>query len=147
MRPSMRAAAAGAGAATVWAGLEPVDRRLFRYGYSDVAVLGKALTRGPLWPAAGLAWHAVNGALAGVVFAQVNRKLGGSTVRNAIGFALAEHIGLFPLSALVDRYHPARGDPDLPPIATSGRAFAQATFRHLVFGVVLGVLAPRGRAA
>jgi len=29
---------------------------------------------------------------------------------------------------------------DLPPMSRSGRAFAQATFRHLLFGVVLGLL-------
>jgi hypothetical protein len=41
---------------------------------------------------------------------------------------------------LIDRFHPARGTPSLPPMSCSGRAFAQATFRHLLFGVVLGLL-------
>ena len=44
------------------------------------------------------------------------------------------------LTLLTDRFHPARGAPELPPMSRSGRAFAQATFRHLLFGVVLGVL-------
>ncbi len=43
-----RAAAAGAAGANVWALREPFDQRLLRSDYSDVAVLGKALTRGPL---------------------------------------------------------------------------------------------------
>jgi hypothetical protein len=127
----------------VWAALEPLDKRVFRYRYSDVAVLGKALTRGRLWRPAGLAWHAGNGAVAGIVFGEVDRRLPGPTMRNAIGFALAEHLALYPLSALVDRHHQARGDAELPPIARSPRAFAQATFRHAVFGAVLGALAPR----
>jgi hypothetical protein len=36
--------------------------------------------------------------------------------------------------------HRARGAAELPPLSRSGRAFAQATFRHLGFRVVLGVL-------
>ena len=42
------------------------------------------------------------------------------------------------MTALVDRYHPARDE--LPKLAASGRAFGQATIRHAVFGIVLGVL-------
>src|SRR3954465_4723176 len=45
-----RAALAGAAAATVWAALQPLDRRVFGCEYSDVAVLGKAVTRSRLWP-------------------------------------------------------------------------------------------------
>ena len=50
-----RSAAAGGAAATVWAFAEPLDRRLFRCDYSDIAVLGKAVTRGPWWRVAGFA--------------------------------------------------------------------------------------------
>ena len=64
----MRSAAAGAMAATVWALQEPIDQRLLRCDYSDVAVLGKAVTRGRSWRAAGLAIHALNGALFGLAF-------------------------------------------------------------------------------
>jgi hypothetical protein len=138
----VRAAAAGAAAATVWSLVEPLDRRLFRFPYSDVAILGKAVTRGPLWRPVGLVWHAANGAAAGVLFDAVSRRVGGSTMRNAVGFALVEHLALYPLTAVSDRVHPARGDADLPPLWGSRRGFAQATFRHLLFGVVLGALAP-----
>ena len=54
--------------------------------------------------------------------------------------ALTEHVALYPLSWFVDRYHPARGSRGIPPIVTNPRAFAQATWRHLLFGVVLGRL-------
>jgi hypothetical protein len=57
-----------------------------------------------------------------------------------VTMALAEHVALFPLSALVDRYHPARGTRLVPKLMTT-RAFGQATLRHAVFGVVLGRLA------
>jgi hypothetical protein len=136
-----RAALAGAAGATVWALAEPVDRRVFRFPYSDVALLGKAVTRRRLWRPVGFALHAGNGALAGLVFREVDRRVGGSRRRNALAFAMAEHLALYPLTLLTDRFHPARGEPDLPPLARSGKAFAQATFRHALFGVVLGALA------
>ena len=41
----------------------------------------------------------------------------------------------------VDRVHPARSD--LPQLWGSGRAFAQATWRHVLFGFVLGELERR----
>ena len=63
-----RAALGGAAAACVWAAAEPVDRRLFRYDYSDVALLGKWVTRSRSWPVAGLALHAANGAMFGLAF-------------------------------------------------------------------------------
>jgi len=136
-----RSAAAGAAAAIVWALQEPIDQRLLRCDYSDVAVLGKALTRGPHWRAAGLAIHAFNGALFGLAHHEVRRILPVSSRKLAFGMALAEHLSLYPLCYLIDRYHPARGEPGIPPLLTSPRAFAQATWRHALFGTVLGQLA------
>jgi hypothetical protein len=140
-----RSALAGATAALTWAAQEPLDRRAFDYPYSDVALLGKALTRGLHWRPLGLAVHVANGAAAGALFHAVHRRVGGSTLRNAVAFALAEHAVTYPLTMLTDRCHPARGSPDLPPLLRSRRAFAQATWRHVLFGVVLGLLASRRR--
>jgi hypothetical protein len=137
----LRSAAAGAVAATVWGLQEPLDRRVFRSDYSDVAILGKAVTRGPHWWPAGLAFHAVNGAVLGLAFESARRRLPVDPRRLALGLALAEHVALYPLSYLIDRYHPARGRPGIPPLSTNRRAFAQATWRHAVFGTVLGRLA------
>jgi hypothetical protein len=139
--PRARAAVAGAAAATTWALLEPIDRRVLRYDYSDVALLGKLVTRGRGWRAAGLALHALNGVGFGLAYHEVRRRSGADPRRLALGLALAEHVALYPLSGLVDRHHPARGEPGVPPLLTSPRAFAQATVRHAVFGVVLGRLA------
>jgi hypothetical protein len=138
----MQSALAGVLAATAWGLLEPIDKRLFRYGYSDIAVLGKALTRGPLWRPLGFAVHAANGAAFGLAFHEARRRLDADPRRLALGMAVSEHLVLFPLSWLVDRYHPARGEDGLPPIVTSGRAFGQATTRHVLFGALLGRLAP-----
>jgi hypothetical protein len=135
-----RAAAAGATAALVWAAVEPLDRRIFRCDYSDVALLGKAVTRSAWWRPTGLAMHAANGAAFGLALRGLQRRTGWSTRRLALGAALVEHVALYPLNVAVDRFHPARGDAGLPPLATNKRAFAQATFRHALFGFVLGWL-------
>jgi hypothetical protein len=136
-------AAAGAIAATAWAFLEPLDKRIFRCDYSDVAVLGKAVTRGPGWPAVGLALHAFNGAVFGLTFAAASRRVPVEPRRLALGMALAEHVALYPLTYFVDRYHPAHGERGVPPLLTNARAFGQATVRHAVFGLLLGRLARR----
>lgn len=142
----MRAAAAGGIAASVWALQEPLDQRAFRCDYSDVAVLGKAATRGSHWYPAGLALHTVNGVLFGLAFHELRRRRRlGSGRRLALGVALVEHLTVYPLCFAVDRYHPRRGEPGIPPLLTNPRAFAQATWRHTLFGVVLGRLAAPSR--
>ncbi len=137
---SGRAALAGAAAAGVWAAVEPLDRRVLRHDYSDVAMLGKLVTRSRAWPLAGLAVHVVNGAAFGLAFERARRRTGWDPRRLALGLALAENFAFFPLSAAVDRLHPARGERGLAPLCTT-RGLAQATFRHALFGAVLGRLA------
>ncbi len=139
-----RDALAGAAAATAWGLLEPIDRRLFRCDYSDIALLGKTVTRGRGWRPAGFAVHAVNGAIFGVVYGAVRRRLPVGPGKLAVAMALAEHVTLYPLSYFVDRYHPARGEEGVPPLLTNGRAYMQATARHLLFGLVLGRLSTDG---
>lgn len=147
MSSRARAATAGAAAATVWGLLEPLDRRVLRSDYSDVAILGKAVTRGPAWRPLGFAMHAANGAVFGLAFHAASRRTRAPTRPLAFALAMAEHLGLWPLGGLIDRYHPARGEPGVPPLLTNPRAFAQATWRHAVFGVLVGRLAgePRRR--
>lgn len=135
-----RSAAAGSVAALVWAAVEPLDTRLLRWDYSDVALLGKAVTRSRAWPVAGLAIHAANGAVFGLVFEQVRRRRDADPQRLALTLALAEHLTLYPIGIVVDRAHPARGEPHMAPTVT-GRGFALATMRHALFGAVLGRLA------
>jgi hypothetical protein len=135
-----RSALAGAAAAGCWAALEPFDQRLVGHSYSDVAVLGKFITRSRLWPLAGVAIHVANGAAFGLVFEETRRQLRVPPRRLALRLALAEHLALFPLGYVVDRRHPARGEPGLAPLFST-RAFAQATLRHAVFGVLLGAFA------
>jgi hypothetical protein len=133
-------ALAGAVAATAWAALQPLDKRVFRCDYSDVAILGKAITRGRLAGPVGLVLHAANGAVFGLAFDRARRRLSGPNRGLALGMALAEHVALYPLAYFVDRYHPARGEKGIPPLLTNPRAFGQATVRHALFGLLLGRL-------
>jgi hypothetical protein len=140
MHPRLRAAGAGSIAALVWGALEPLDRRLIRHDYSDVAVLGKAFTRRPGWRPLGFAIHALNGALFGLAYYELARRTSKDPRRLALELALVEHLTLFPTGKLVDRHHPARGEPGVVGLF-SLPAFGQATARHAVFGAVLGALA------
>jgi hypothetical protein len=106
-----------------------------------VAVLGKALTRGRGWRAAGFALHAINGAVFGLAFDAVRQRLPVDGRRLALVMALSEHVALYPLGYFIDRYHPARGEQGIPPLLTNLRAFGQATARHVLFGLLLGRLA------
>ena len=145
MRARSRAAASGTIAATVWAVQEPLDQRVFRCDYSDIAVLGKFVTRGPRWRKFGFALHAANGALFGLAYSAVRERTATNPRRVAVAMALAEHASLYPLCYFIDRFHPARGEQGVPPLLKNPRAFAQATWRHALFGVLLGRLAA-GRA-
>jgi hypothetical protein len=131
-----RGAAAGALAAGVWALQQPLDKQVFGVDYDDTELLGKLVTRGPAWPAVGLAMHVVNGALFGAVYAVVARRVPLPAWARGPAAGLGEHLASWPLVLVTDRVHPARDE--LPTLGTSARAFAQATWRHLLFGLVLG---------
>jgi hypothetical protein len=140
---TLRGALAGATAASVWALQQPLDKRVFGCSYDDVELLGKVVTRGSAWPVAGLALHVQNGALFGAVYANVIPPARARVPGVACGIAagLAEHVGLWPAGRLTDRFHPARRE--LPRLTGNRRAFWQATWRHLLFGVLLGELERR----
>jgi hypothetical protein len=141
LKRSINGAVAGAVGAAVWAAQQPADKRVFASDYDDVELLGKAVTRGEAWPVAGLALHLGNGAVFGAVYGQLRPFLPGPLVGRAVTAALIEHVALWPAGQLIDRYHPARGE--LTSLGDNARAFAQATWRHLLFGVVMGELERR----
>jgi len=138
---TVRGALAGALAASVWAAQEPLDRRVFSVPYSDPELLGKAVTRSRAWPAVGLALHVANGAFLGALYANLAPRLPlPSWLRGPMAGA-GEHLCTWPLVGVVERVHPARRE--LPDLSGDPRAFAQATWRHLLFGTVLGELERR----
>jgi hypothetical protein len=138
---ALNGAIAGGIAAAVWALQQPIDKRVFGCGYDDVELLGKAVTRGPAWPVAGGLMHLQNGAAFGAAYAALRPLLPGPPVAWAVGAGLAEHLAGWPLVRLVDRHHPARDE--LPSLTGNARAFAQATWRHALFGLVLGLVEAR----
>jgi hypothetical protein len=140
-RRSLNGAIAGGIAAAVWAAQQPLDKRIFGCDYDDVALLGKAVTRGSAWPAVGMALHIQNGAAFGAAYASVRPLLPGPPIAWALTAAMAENFSSWPLVRLVDNHHPARRD--LTPLAGNGRALAQATWRHFLFGAVMGVVEAR----
>ena len=124
MSPRVRAAAAGSVAAVIWGLQEPLDQRVFGCDYSDVLFLGRGHR------SVGFVVHAANGALFGLAFDAARRRVDVDQRRLALTLAIGEHLALWPFISLVDRS-----------LVTSPRAFAQATYRHALFGLVLGRLA------
>jgi hypothetical protein len=124
MSTRVRAAVAGSVAAVVWGLQEPLDQRVFGCDYSDVLFLGRGHR------SVGFLVHAANGASFGIAFDAVRQRVDVDQRRLALALAIGEHLALWPFISLVDRS-----------LVTSTRAFAQATYRHALFGFVLGRLA------
>ncbi len=141
MSRAVAGAVAGAVAATGWAIQQPLDKRVFGTRYDDVELLGKLVTQGPAWRVAGLAIHAGNGAVFGATYALLRPRLPGPPPASAIAMAMVEHFAFWPLGRLIDRHHPARRE--LEGLRGNGRALAAATWRHALFGVLLGTIEQR----
>ncbi len=131
-------------AAAVWGLQQPLDKLVFASRYDDVELLGKTFTRGDGWYPAGFALHMANGAAFGSLYANLAPSLPVPPMLRGPIVGLAEHVALWPLGAFSDRYHPARKE--LPRFAGNRAAFAQSTWRHLLFGLVLGELERRVNA-
>jgi hypothetical protein len=126
---TLRGALAGGVAAAVWLAQQPLDKRVFACQHDDAKLLSR-LVSGSL--ATGAALHIQNGFLFGAVYANVAPRVPvPATLRGPLA-GLAEHLVTWPSIAFVDA-----------PLASSGRAFAQSAWRHLLFGVVLGELERR----
>src|SRR3954463_5127264 len=90
---TLRGPPAGGVAAGVWAAQQPLDKRVFGSDYDDVELLGKFVTRGPAWQAAGIGMHLQNGVLFGAGYAALRPFVPGPPVALALGAAMAEHLG------------------------------------------------------
>ena len=139
-----RGALAGAVAAGIWAAQQPLDKAVFGVDYDDTELLGKVVTQGPGWLPIGTAIHVANGAAFGALYANVAPRIPLPSWARGPFLALVENFATWPLTIAVERVHPARRE--LPPLWRSPRALAQATWRHLVFGFVLGELERRFNA-
>ena len=135
---TLRGALAGAAGVAVWAAQQPLDKRVFGVDYDDVELLGKFVTREPAWLPIGLAPCTSSTArLFGALYANVAPSLPGPRAgarRARSGSPSTSRRGRRRCcsTASTPRRATCRqlwGNP---------RAFAQATWRHALFGFVLG---------
>lgn len=138
---TLRGAVCGAVAAAVWALQQPLDKHVFGCAYDDVELLGRAFSPNSGWYLKGLVLHLQNGAVFGAVYANIAPAMPAPPALRGPVLGLTEHLALWPLGSVSDRWHPARAE--LPTLGGNRRAFAQATWRHLLFGFVLGELERR----
>ena len=126
----LRGGAAGATAAGIWAAQEPLDRRVFGIPYSDPELLAKPFGGSR---AVGIPLHVANGALFGALYSLVAPRLPGPGWLKGAAAGITEHLATWPATRF------------LPGVELYGnhRAFAQAVWRHVLFGVVLGTLEAR----
>jgi hypothetical protein len=141
LRRTANGALAGVAAAGIWAAQQPLDKRVFGSDYDDVELLGKLVTTESGWRPVGLAMHVTNGAVFGAAYALARPVVPAPPLLAGVVAGLAEHLGFWPSVRLIDAYHPARDE--LPRLGGNTRAFAQAAWRHLLFGLVLGELERR----
>src|SRR5262245_19556768 len=139
---TLRGAVAGALAAGVWAVQQPLDKRAFGVDYDDADLLGRFVASGRWVLPAGTALHLSNGALFGAVYANVAPRVPLPPWARGPLAGLVEHVATWPATAVLGRRQPAGARP-LPQLFGNRRAFAQATWRHLLFGAVLGELERR----
>jgi hypothetical protein len=131
-------------AAAVWGLTQPLDKLAFNSAYDDVELLGKSVVRGDGWYAVGFGMHMLNGALFGGAYANLAPVLPLPAALRGPAAALFEHVAMWPLGAVSDRVHPARNE--LPKLSGNRAAFLQSTWRHLLFGLILGELERRVNA-
>jgi hypothetical protein len=136
---ALRGALAGGAAAGVWAAQQPLDKRVFGVDYDDAELLGRFVAPGRAGYVAGVGLHLANGALFGALYARVAPSLPVPAALRGPLAGLAEHLATWPATLSLDRVPAKRPLPAL----TGWPAFAQATWRHLLFGTVLGELERR----
>jgi len=99
------------------------------------------VTRGRWSTPVGWAIHVVNGALFGALYANLGPRVPLPSWARGPAAGMAEHVATWPSTALLPVLHPA--GKEFPRLWGSGPALAQATWRHLLFGVVLGEIERR----
>jgi hypothetical protein len=104
--------------------------RVFGVAYSDPELLAKPFGGSRT---AGVALHLANGAAFGALYSLVAPRVPGSAPMKGMAAGMTEHLATWPLTRF------------LPGVQLYGnhRAFAQAVWRHLLFGAVVGVVEAR----
>jgi hypothetical protein len=131
---------AGAAASAVYAGEMYLDIALTGNPLDDLQLLEGALRgRKARFPILGMLVHLLNGSALAVVYAFVRPLLPGPHWLKGTLFGALFLVAVWPLTLVLDRIHPLIRRGDLPKFDTS-IAFGQNIARHLVFGLILGLL-------
>ncbi|MCC6989542.1 MAG: hypothetical protein IT181_11125 [Acidobacteria bacterium] len=145
-----RALVAGGAGAVAYLAAQELDRKVANPRSNDLILLGGMVTRKErCWTPLGMVMHLLAGASFGVIFeAVVAPRLRGPYWLRGILMAQAENASLWPLVLMLDRTHPAVRSGALAPMNTPVY-FAQAVWRHLALGAVMGLIlgAPDAEAA
>ena len=122
---------------------EMVDERLLQPVYSDMKLLGYAVTRrSPQWWIAALILHEFNSLVFAFVYSRIlGPYLPGRGWQRGLLMALLEGNGLWPLVYVMNGIHPGIKSGAMPPIG-GWRDILAGELRHIAFGLVLGLLCP-----
>ncbi len=137
--------AAGLLSGLAFVAAEALDKVLLKGRYSDMKLLGMAVTRkSPHYLFVGLPWHLLNS----VAFAYFYSKLAGPRLPGpgwlrglALGM-IENNVLWFGLITATNKVHPAVKDGSMPPIRLWGRDWVAGIGRHVALGIVLGLLCP-----
>lgn len=134
---------AGLAASIAYLAMMVLDMRLLHYPQNDLVLQGRmAPVPRRLWLPAGLVMHCSFGILLALVYGLLARDhLPGPPWLRGVLLASGENLLIWPLTLLIDRFHPAVRDGQMPPMNT-WRCFTQAVLRHIAFGAVLGATYP-----
>jgi hypothetical protein len=134
------AVCAGATASAVYAGEMYLDIALTGNPLDDVQLLEGALRgRTARLPILGILVHLLNGSALALVYATVKPLLPGPDWLKGILFGALFLVAVWPLTPVLDRIHPLIRRGDLPKF-NSPVSFGQNVARHLLFGLILGLL-------
>jgi hypothetical protein len=104
--------------------------KVFGVDYSDAELLAKPM-KAPRW--VGGALHVVNGMVFGAVYGAVAPRVPGPGVAKGAAAGMTEHLATWPLVRFLPRVN----------LWGNHAAFAQAVWRHLLFGALLGAIEER----
>ncbi|MCX2728502.1 hypothetical protein OO015_13510 [Thermomicrobium sp. 4228-Ro] len=143
MSGSLRHALAGIVGALAFLVAMAVDLALLRRRTNDLRLLAGLLPVGHrYWPLLGTIMHLVNGAALGVLYGRLRHRLPRPGWLAGTVFALGENLVLWPLIVVLDRIHPdvraGRLERFNQPVP-----FLQEVWRHLAYGITLGLLVDR----
>ena len=125
------------------AAMNEVDRRVLNYNADDLALLGGVFTDDTrVARTIGLGMHLNFAAIFGATYAiLLHPKTDDDAMAKGLGFAILEHVSLFPLGKIVDNHHPHVKSGKCDPFFTP-TSFVEASLRHIVLGLGLGASYP-----